>query len=320
MIWKKYTIDTTAEAVDFISEALSECGVEGIEIEDSTPLSEQDTKEMFVDILPDMPEDDGSARVTFYLDSRTDPDELAATLAKVHEALAEVAGWCDAGPLTITSGETADEDWLNNWKKYFHPFTVDDILIKPTWEETPEDAGDKLLIEIDPGAAFGTGSHETTKLCTRALRRYIKKGDRVLDVGTGSGILSIIALRSGASYALGTDLDPSALTAARDNARVNHIRDCDFDIIDGNIIDDDAVRERVGGGYDLVCANILAPAIIMLTDVIPAHIKSGGIFVVSGIIDSKEADVRAAFESNPAWELLDIARDGEWVGMTARRR
>ncbi len=317
MIWKKYTIETTTEAVDFISEALSECGVEGIEIDDNVPLTDEDTREMFVDILPELPEDDGSARVSFYLDSDMDPDKRAAMLASVRDALDEVAGWCSAGPLTVTEGESCDEDWLNNWKKYFHPFTVDDILIKPTWESVPEGAGDKLLIEIDPGAAFGTGSHETTKLCTRAIRRYVHEGDRVLDVGTGSGILSIIALRSGASYALGTDLDPAAITAARENAAVNSIPDEDFDIVAGNIIDDPAVKERVGSGYDLVCANILAPAIIMLTDVIPSHIKDGGIFIVSGIIDSKEADVRAAFETNPAWKLLEVTHDGEWVGMTA---
>ena len=320
MKWTRFTIETTTQATDFISSELADCGVEGIEIQDNVPLTDEDTREMFVDILPEIPEDDGTARVSFYLDGDMDPEAEAAVLSDVRAALARVADYCDAGPLTITRGDTSDDDWLNNWKQYFHPFTVDDILIKPTWEELPEGSEGRLLVEIDPGAAFGTGSHETTRLCTRALRRYVKPGDRVLDVGTGSGILAIIALLSGASFALGTDLDPCAITAARDNARVNRIGDGDFDIVEGNIIDDPDVAERVGGDYDIVLAKILAPAIIMLQKVIPEHIKDGGIFIVSGIIDSKEDEVRRSFLANPAWELLETAHDGEWVSMTARRR
>ena len=320
MIWKKFTIDTTTAATDFISMALNEEGVEGIEIEDYIPLTDEETREMFVDILPEIPEDDGHAKISFYLDGEMTDTALAKMLSNIEQALKEVATYVDAGPLTITAGESDEEDWLNNWKKYFHSFTVDDVLIKPTWEEIPPEAEGKLLLSIDPGAAFGTGTHETTKLCIRAIRKYIHEGDRILDVGTGSGILSILALKSGASYAIGTDLDPSAIIAARENAEVNGINQEDFTIIAGNIIDNEPTKNEVGGGYDMVAANILAPAIIMLQNVIPYHIKDGGIFIVSGIIDSKEADVKAAFDNNASWEYIETAHDGEWVSIVYKKR
>ena len=220
MKWKKFTIDTTTEAVDFISETLNELGVEGIEIEDHVPLTEAETRGMFVDILPELPPDDGTAKVSFYVDEDAETDNL---LASVREELDSMRAFLDVGAGTIAESETEDKDWINNWKEYFHPFTVDDILIKPTWEAVPEEHRDKLMIEIDPGTAFGTGSHETTQLCIRALKKFVKSGDRVLDVGTGSGILAITALKLGAAEAFGTDLDECAVSAARENAEVNGI-------------------------------------------------------------------------------------------------
>lgn len=320
MIWKKFTIDTTQEAVDFISQALSECGVEGIEIEDNAPLGDKETQEMFVDIMPELPEDDGSAKVHFYLDGDLTENALAKYLSNITEALRTVGTYTDAGSLEITAGETDDKDWLNNWKQFFHPFRVDDIMIKPTWETAPKDDDYRLLISIDPGAAFGTGSHETTKLCIKAIRKYISRGDRFLDIGTGSGILSIVALKSGASFALGTDLDPCAITAARENADVNGIKKEAFEIVSGNIIDDEKIKARVGEGYDMCAANILAPAIIMLQKEITKHIKDGAIFIVSGIIESKETEVRKAFGDNPEWEYLECSKDGEWVSLVYRKR
>ena len=246
MKWKKYTIDTTTAAIDFISEMLDEKGVEGIEIVDNVPLTESETKGMFIDILPELPPDDGSAKVSFYLDYEMPEEEKAATLEQVREGLEEVALFVEAGPLTITEDETEDVDWVNNWKEFFHPFTVDDILIKPTWEEIPEEHKDKLLISIDPGTAFGTGTHETTQLCIRQIRKYLKPGMKVLDVGTGSGILGITALKLGASEVVGTDLDECAVTAAAENAEVNGISAEKFTVLQGNIIDDKAIQDAVG--------------------------------------------------------------------------
>lgn len=324
MIWKKFTIDTTTAAVDFISQALSEEGVEGIEIEDNMPLTKGDIHDMFIEeepeIFPTPLDDDGKAKVHFYLDGSMTTTSLEKMLDNIKCALTEVAIYVDAGPLTITVGESDEEDWLNNWKQYFHPFTIDDVLIKPTWEMIPEGMEDKLLIAIDPGAAFGTGTHETTKLCVRAVRKYVSEGDRVLDVGTGSGILGIIALKSGASFVLGTDLDPSAVQTAKENADVNLIPEEKFEVVLGNIIDDEDIKKKVGGEYDLVVANILAPAIILLQNEIPNHIKDGGIFIVSGIIDTKEKEVKEAFEKNNLWEYVETAHEGEWVSITYKKR
>ena len=318
MKWKKYTIATTTEAIDLISSMLEEQGVEGIEIQDNVPLTDEDTKGMFIDILPELPPDDGTASVSFYLEM--DADE-AAILAGVQEGLSELRLFTDVGDGTITCEETEDKDWINNWKQYFHPFTVDQILIKPTWEEIPEEHKDKLMIEIDPGTAFGTGSHETTQLCIRQIQKYLKPGDKVLDVGTGSGILAIAALKLGAGRAFGTDLDENAITAARENAEVNGISEADFGLVQGNIIDDEEIQKAAGlGCYDIVVANILAPVIIMLQGEAARHLKPGGIFITSGIINTKEEDVKNAFAANDDWEILEITHQNDWVSVTAKKR
>ena len=318
MKWKKFTLKTTTEAVDYISSLFDEIGIQGIEIEDNVPLTESETKGMFIDILPELPPDDGTARVSFYLD---DDDDAEAILKEVDEGLSELRQYVEIGEGTITASETEDKDWINNWKQYFKPFTVDDILIKPTWETVPEEHKDKLLIQIDPGTAFGTGMHETTQLCIRQLRKYIKGGERVLDVGTGSGILGIAALKLGAGSVFGTDLDENAIVAVGENLASNDISPEQFAVIQGNIIDDAAIKEQAGFGvYDIVVANILADVIIMLQKETAPHLKDGGIFITSGIIDMKEQAVLQAFSENPAFEVIEVTHQGEWVSVTARKR
>ena len=319
MKWKKYTIDTTTAAIDFISEMLDEKGVEGIEIVDNVPLTESETKGMFIDILPELPPDDGSAKVSFYLDYEMPEEEKAATLEQVREGLEEVALFVEAGPLTITEDETEDIDWVNNWKEFFHPFTVDDILIKPTWEEIPEEHKDKLLISIDPGTAFGTGTHETTQLCIRQIRKYLKPGMKVLDVGTGSGILGIVALKLGAKHVLGTDLDPCAVPAVAENKEANQIVDETFDMVIGNIIDDKAIQDQAGyEKYDIVTANILADVLIPLTPVIVNQMKKGAYYITSGILDVKEEVVVEAVKA-AGLTVVEVTHQGEWVSVTARK-
>ncbi len=318
MKWKKYTLTTTTEAVDLISCTFDEIGIEGIEIEDNIPLTEKETKGMFIDILPELPPDDGVAKVSFYLDEH---DDVEAMLEKVKEALEELKMFTDLGACTIEESETEDKDWINNWKQYFKPFTVDDILIKPTWETIPEEHKDKLLIQIDPGTAFGTGMHETTQLCIRQLKKYVNSDTRVLDVGTGSGILGITALKLGAREVFGTDLDENAITAVEENLEANGLSTEQFHVLQGNIIDDRAVQDAAGYEcYDVAVANILADVIILLQKEIPVHIKKGGIFITSGIIDMKEEAVKAAFAANEAFEVIEITRQGEWVSVTARKK
>lgn len=318
MKWKKFTLTTTTEAVDLISCTFDEIGIEGIEIEDNIPLTEKETKGMFIDILPELPPDEGVAKVSFYLDDDENVDEM---LKKVDEALEELKMFTDLGACTIEESETEDKEWINNWKQYFKPFTVDNILIKPTWETIPEEHKDKLLIQIDPGTAFGTGMHETTQLCIRQLQKYVNCDTKVLDVGTGSGILGITALKLGAKEVFGTDLDENAITAVGENLEANGISTDRFKVLQGNIIDDKSVQDIAGYEcYDVAVANILADIIILLQKEIPVHIKKGGIFITSGIINMKEDAVKAAFAANDAFEVIEVTYQGEWVSVTARKK
>ena len=318
MRWNKYTLTTTAEAEDMISSMMMEAGIEGIEIEDKVPLSESDKSQMFVDILPEGPADDGVARISFYLE----PDQdNAAILAAVEKGLEEIRSWgVDVGTGTIEASQTEDKDWINIWKQYFHQFYVDDILIKPSWEEVKPEDREKLLIQIDPGTAFGTGMHETTQLCIRQIKKYVKPDTVLLDVGTGSGILSIAALKLGAKFACGTDLDPCAITAVKENMEVNGVEEDKYTVMLGNIIDDKAVQEAVGyEKYDMVVANILAEVLVPLTPVILAQMKPGALYITSGIIDDKEETVVKAVKA-AGLEVLEVNHQGEWVSVTARKR
>ena len=316
MRWNKFTLKTLTEAEDIVISTLADAGVEGVEIEDKVPLSESDKQQMFVDILPDGPEDDGIAYLSFYLEEDADKE---AILARVNEGLEELRSFMDIGEGTIEEGQTEDKDWINNWKQYFHQFYVDDILIIPSWEEVqPEDA-DKMIIHIDPGTAFGTGMHETTQLCMRQLKKYVTPETELLDVGTGSGILSIVALKLGAKHAVGTDLDPCAITATKENLEANEIPDGSMDVMIGNIIDDKVVQDAVGyEKYDIVTANILADVLVPLTPVIIHQMKKGGIYITSGIIDEKEETVVEAVKA-AGLEVLEVTHQNDWVSVTARK-
>ena len=317
MKWNKYTLKTRTEAEDLISSMMQDAGIEGIEIEDKVPLSQRDKEQMFVDILPDAPEDDGVAYISFYLEPE---DDQAQMLERVREGLDEIRSWgVDVGEGTIAASETEDKDWINNWKEFFHQFYVDDILIKPSWEEVQPEDRDKLLIQIDPGTAFGTGMHETTQLCIRQLRKYLTPETVLLDVGTGSGILSIISLKLGAKHAVGTDLDPCALEAVKENMEVNGIDPASFEMLIGNIINEKEVQDRVGCGcYDIVVANILAEVLVPLTPVILSQLKPGGIYITSGIIDDKE-DLVVKTVKDCGLTVLEVTHQGEWVSVTARK-
>ena len=318
MKWKKFTLTTTTEAVDYLGSMFDDIGIQGMEIEDNVPLTEAETKGMFIDILPELPPDEGVAKVSFYLD---DDDDVERILREVKEGIEEYRQFVDMGAGTIEASETEDKDWINNWKQYFKPFTVDNILIKPTWEEIPEEHKDKMLIQIDPGTAFGTGKHETTQLCIRQLEKYVKPGVKVLDLGTGSGILGITALKLGAEYVFGTDLDENAITAVHENLEANDIPEEKFGVVQGNIIDEKEVQDAAGYEcYDIAVANILADIIIMIQEEVPVHIKKGGIFITSGIINMIEQAVKDALAKNDAFEIIETTYQGEWVSITCRKK
>ncbi|MEE1035378.1 MAG: 50S ribosomal protein L11 methyltransferase [Agathobacter sp.] len=318
MKWKKYTIETTTAAEDFMSSMLMDLGIEGIEIEDNIPLTKEDQADMFIDFLPELPPDEGKSHVSFYIeDDGTDQSEI---LKKVKIGLEELRDTVDVGSGMILSSETEDLDWINNWKKFFSSFTIENILIKPTWEDVKPEDKDKFMIEIDPGISFGTGKHETTQLCIRQLIKYIKGGHpKVLDVGCGSGILSIVALKLGASEVVGTDLDADCMISTHENMKVNHLDEKLGTFYVGNLIDDVDLQKQVGTEeYDIVVANILADVIIPMAPVIPDRLRKGGYFITSGIIDFKEDEVRDAIEKT-GLKVIEINHQGEWVNITAQK-
>lgn len=316
MKWKSFRLKTTTQAEDIVSSMLADLGVEGVQIEDKIPLTAADKEQMFVDILPETEADDGIAYLSFYLEEDVDTESI---LKNVRQELEEMSEFMDLGECSIEESETEDVDWVNNWKQYFHQFYVDDILIIPSWEDVKPEDEDKMVIHIDPGTAFGTGMHETTQLCIRQIRKHVTSDTEILDVGCGSGILGMLALKFGAKHSVGTDLDPCAIDATYENMEVNGISKDQYEVMIGNIIDDKAVQDKVGYEcYDIVVANILADVLVALTPVIVNQLKKGGIYITSGIIDDKEETVVEAVKK-AGLEVLEVTYQGEWVSVTARK-
>lgn len=327
MKWKKFRIKTVTDAEDIVISTLYDIGLEGAQIEDKVPLTAAEKEQMFVDILPEGPEDDGIAYLSFFVEENEDGKLLVngeettqeAILESVDKELEGLRAFCDIGEGSISVDETEDVDWINNWKQYFHQFYIDDLLVIPSWEEVEEKDQDKMVLHIDPGTAFGTGMHETTQLCIRQLKKYVTPDTVMLDVGTGSGILGILALMFGAKKVVGTDLDPCAVDAVQDNLQANGIDPEKFTLLIGNLITEKEVQDQVGYGcYDIVAANILADVLVALTPVVIAQMKPGAIYILSGIIDDKEDVVKEAVQA-AGLELLDVNYQGEWVGITARK-
>ncbi len=327
MKWKKFRIKTAVSAEDIIISTLYDIGLEGAQIEDKVPLTALEKEQMFVDILPEGPEDDGVAYLSFFVEEDEDGGLLLngetvteeEILAQVKRELDGLRPFCDIGEGSIAVDETEDIDWINNWKQYFHQFTIDDLLVIPSWETVKPEDGGKRILHIDPGTAFGTGMHETTQLCIRQLKKYITPQTQLLDVGTGSGILSIVSLMYGAKHAVGTDLDPCAVDAVEDNRNNNGISPEQFELIIGNIITEEWVQEQVGEGkYDIVVANILADVLVPLTPVVVSRMKPGGVYITSGIIDDKEETVVEAVKA-AGLTVEEVTYQGEWVSVTARK-
>lgn len=327
MKWMKFKIKTITEAEDIIISTLYDIGLEGAQIEDKVPLTAAEKEQMFVDILPDGPEDDGIAFLSFFVEEKENgslevggvkktPEQI---LEEVKHELEELRSFMDIGEGSVVIDETEDIDWINNWKQYFHQFSIDDVLVIPSWEEVQPEDKDKMILHIDPGTAFGTGMHDTTQLCIRQLRKYITPETVLLDVGTGSGILAILSIMFGVKKAIGTDLDICAIEAVKENKEVNGIPEEAFQLIIGNIITEKEVQDKVGYEcYDIVVANILADVLVPLTPVILNQLKKGGIYITSGIIDDKEQTVVNAVKA-AGLEVLEVTYQGEWVSVTARK-
>lgn len=329
MKWMRFRVRTTADAEDILISSMQDIGLCGAQIEDHVPLTAAEKEQMFVDIMPEEPADDGSAVLSFYVEETEDgkllledgektPEEVRSEMENVIRELRE---YSDAiGDGTVTIEETEDIDWVNNWKQFFHQFWIDDVLVIPSWEKPAEtDRESALTFHIDPGTAFGTGAHETTQLCIREIRKYLSKDTEILDVGTGSGILSILSLMLGAKSAVGTDLDPCAAPAIAENLEANGVDAERFEVILGNLIDDPKVQDEVGyDRYDIVVANILPNVLIPLTPAAVRAVKPGGVFITSGILEGKEESVAEAMKKE-GLQIVDITAQGEWRCVTGRK-
>jgi len=323
MIWEKYTIRTTTKDAEIVSALLTDYGINDVEIENNVQLTDEELNQMYADFVKELPEDDGTCFFNFFLEAQDGetPEDRKNRLEQIKEGLSQDQEMFGLDPMEFSSETLNSEDWENKWKEYFKPFTVDDILIKPTWESIPEGISCKYLIEIDPGMAFGTGMHETTRLCLRGIGKYMKEGDSVLDLGCGSGILSIGALKKGASHAEAVDIDPQATQVAAENFASNSIPESDYCIHTGNILKCDSLKEMFAAEpFDIVLANILADVIEPLSAEVHRYLKSGGYFISSGIIDMKEQLIVDAVKANPELEFIAVETDGEWRSVVARRK
>jgi len=328
MEWKKLRLKTTTDALDYMGAIAMELGLEGFEIEDNVPLTPEEKEKMFIDILPELPKDEGIAYVSFYVEPETDEAGLEKEIRSCAE---DYASLCDFGEMKLEVSIEDDRNWINNWKKYFKPFRIDEnIVIKPTWEEYTPASSDETVIEIDPGTAFGTGAHETTKLCILALKEYMKAGDRVLDLGCGSGILSIASMKLGAGLAFGVDIDEIAVDTSVENTAINGIKAEKYEkyalpskgttaYMKGNVLNDTELTGALSSfEADVVVANILADVIIPLSGIAGSFMKKGGLFISSGIINTKEEAVREAILAN-GFEIAEVKRMNDWVSVIARK-
>ena len=320
MAWLKYEIVTSAEAEDIVASVLYDHGITSVEIKDKVPVPPEELDGVFTEILPDEPEDDGVACITFYIDEDApDKEELRSNVAR---AVEELKTDYPAYSFEFSESRLDNDDWAHNWKKHWHTIQINDLYIKPSWEEvTPEMEGKKVL-SLDPGTAFGTGGHETTRLCITGIQKYLKPGDCVLDIGCGSGILTIVAGMYGAGTCLGTDLDKIAIIASEENYRENADGDeRDVKFVRGNIVTDEAFKAECGfEKYDLVLANILPEVLVPLSESVDTHMKPGAYLIYSGILLEKEEQVKKAIEKNDRLDIIETLYDGEWLAIVSRKK
>lgn len=353
MQWNKYTLAIDPKREEAITGLLYSLGIEGVEIEDGLFPTEEELGNMFVDLSPELAPDElppvTQPSVHFYLRMAEDSGENAAVLPQEGEAVDDSytihdkawtpeevqalmqkleAAWpvvSGGVPFALSCEISREEDWRDSWKQYFQPLPANDLLILPCWDDVPGEyrpaveEGRIKVIRLDPGTAFGSGAHESTRLCLDALKKWQKGGEKVLDIGCGSGILSLAALAYGAESVLATELDPACEHVVQENFELNNIEKTKYKLIMGNILSND--KAAFGSSYDLILCNILAPVICALAvpgqaDLLAAH---GALFITSGIYKEHREEVEKSFRQNPAWKLVETVELGDWVSVVARR-
>lgn len=305
MDWTEIKITVPIAKIDAAGDIAQMVVPYGIYIEDYSALEDEVRQIARIDLIDEalLQKDREKGVVHIYISPEDNPKEAAAFLSERYTA--------EHIQHEISFEDCAEEDWLNNWKQYFHPIPVGErLLIRPTWR-AEFDPGERVVLNLDPGLAFGTGTHETTRLCLMALERYIKEGATVLDVGCGSGILAVAALLLGAKSATGVDIDELAVKTARENAELNGVSSR-FEALCGNLTD------RVSGTYDIVFANIVADAILLLSEDISSFMKKDSVYIMSGIIDTRVQEVLAALENR--FEVLETLSENGWYCIAAKKK
>ena len=322
MEWIEVFVATSQMGLEPVEGVLYQCGLNGLMIHDEADFAEflENPNREWDYVADELVEEkqEQTTGITFFLRDNLYGREQLSQIKSALQSVKETEKELDLGSLDVTMKNVAEEDWANNWKKYFKPFPVGDkIMIKPSWEELPAQT-DKIILKIDPGHIFGTGTHETTQLCMELIEKYVKKDDMVLDIGCGSGILSIASLLLDAKEADAVDIDPNAIQIAYENSDRNDIDRSRYHVKAGNILEDKELQASYSGKkYDLVAANIVADVIIALTKQVPDYIKDGGIFLCSGIITERKEDVLKALKA-ANFAVLDIKEKTSWVAIATR--
>lgn len=322
MEWIEVFVATSQMGLEPVEGVLYQCGLNGLMIHDEADFAEflENPNREWDYVADELVEEkqEQTTGITFFLRDNFYGREQLSQIKSALQSVKETEKELDLGSLEVTMKNVAEEDWANNWKKYFKPFPVGDkIMIKPSWEELPAQT-DKIILKIDPGHIFGTGTHETTQLCMELIEKYVKKDDMVLDIGCGSGILSIASLLLDAKEADAVDIDPNAIQIAYENSDRNDIDRNRYHVKAGNILEDKELQASYSGKkYDLVAANIVADVIIALTKQVPDYIKDGGIFLCSGIITERKEDVLEALKA-ANFAVLDIKEKTSWVAIATR--
>lgn len=322
MNWIEVSIYTTTNGIEIVNGALIKLGINDAVIEDAS---------VFEDFLNNETlnwdyYDEGLARmkdcescIKVYLADNSQGKSLLDEINTFISAIRQEYSGIDFGRLEIETRMLNDEDWANNWKQYFKPFTVSDkIIIKPSWEELSEPSDGKTVLEIDPGMSFGTGQHHTTRLCIEQIIKHMEKGMKVLDMGCGSGILSIASILLGAESCVGVDIDENAVRIAKENAELNNIFADRFTVCCGDVTNDENLQSKIGSGYDMIAVNIIAQIIMGMSSTFPKFLRKGGLVIASGIIKKYLQDVTDNFKKL-GFEIMEINDSEEWVCVTAKK-
>ena len=311
MDWLELKIDTSHAGLDAVTELLEQQGVTGVMIDDEADFqSFLENNRQYWDYVDEelLAQKKGVSRVTFYLERN---ENALGTVAAVRIAMAVLKKeHPEYAPMLLTMEDVADEDWENNWKQFYKPMEIGNrLLVVPEWEEAH--GGERVKLVLNPGLTFGTGSHATTRLCLQALDTHIHGGESVLDLGCGSGILSIAALRLGAARAFACDIDEKCVDVAYENAALNGIGKDRYTVRWGDVLSDEALRQEMGGGYDVVVANIVADVIMGLSGSVRPFLKAGGLFLCSGIIDDRAEEVLAKLKGD-GWDVFEQRSSEGW--------